>query len=75
MQIVNAFNETRRAQHSFGFACSHSNSYDIYLFIYLFTFPSYLYIHWMGNHNNYCQLQRPPIVIQKQFTRYTKHTQ
>ena len=30
-----------------------------YLFIYLFTLPSYLYIHWLGNHNSYCQLQRP----------------
>ena len=31
------------------------------LFIYLFTLPSYLYIHWLGNHNSYCQLQRPPV--------------
>jgi hypothetical protein len=29
---------------------------------FLFTLPSYLYIHWLGNHNSYCQLQRPHIM-------------
>jgi hypothetical protein len=45
----------------------------IYLFIYLLCHHTYTFIGWETQ--QLLPITAAPIVIQKQFTRYTKHTQ